>query len=161
MVTVADLDAIREIAASVDDPELPYVTIGDLGMVRAVERHDDRIMVTLTPTYTGCPATEEILADVRSALAAAHVEAEVEMVMSPAWTTDWITDSGREKLRAAGIAPPAPAGDRPAVMLDLPVECPCCKSRRTRRLSDFGSTACKALYRCEACREPFETFKAL
>lgn len=160
-MTVEELDAIRDIAASVDDPELPHVTIGDLGMVRSVEHREDRIMVTLTPTYTGCPATEEILADVRAALDAASVDADVEMVMSPAWTTDWITDEGRVKLRAAGIAPPGAAGDRPAVMLDLPVECPRCASRRTRRISDFGATACKAPYVCDACREPFETFKAL
>lgn len=160
-MTTVDLDAIREIAASVDDPELPHVTIGDLGMVRTVALDGDRVRVTLTPTYTGCPATEEILADVRSALAAAEIDAEVKMVMSPAWTTDWITPAGREKLRAVGIAPPAPAGDQPTVMLDLPVACPRCSSRRTRRLADFGSTACKAPYRCDACQEPFESFKSL
>ena len=156
-----DLDAIREIAASVDDPELPHVTIGDLGIVRAVEQHGDRVRITLAPTYTGCPATEEILADVRSALLAAHIDAEVTMVMSPAWTTDWITDAGREKLRAVGIAPPAPAGQQPSVMLDLPVACPRCGSRRTHRIADFGATACKAPYRCNACKEPFESFKSL
>ncbi len=160
-MTLENLALIREIAASVDDPELPHVTIGDLGMVRSVEHEDGRIRVTLTPTYIGCPATEEILADVRSALAAADIDADVEMVMSPAWTTDWITEAGRAKLRAAGIAPPAPAGDQPTVMLDLPVACPRCSSRRTRRISDFGATACKAPYVCDACREPFESFKAL
>lgn len=160
-MSVVDLDAVRKIAASVDDPELPHVTIGDLGMVRSVTRPGERVLVTLTPTYTGCPATEEILADVRAALADAHIDAEVEMVMSPAWTTDWITDVGREKLRAVGIAPPAPAGDQPTVMLDLPVACPRCGSRRTQRISDFGATACKAPYRCNACQEPFESFKSL
>ncbi len=160
-MTTVDLDAVREIAAAVDDPELPHVTIGDLGMVRTVALDAGRVHVTLTPTYTGCPATEEILADVRSALAAADIDAEVKMVMSPAWTTDWITTAGREKLRAAGIAPPAPAGEHPTVMLDLPVACPRCGSRRTRRLGDFGATACKAPFRCEACKEPFESFKSL
>lgn len=145
---------------SVDDPELPHVTIGDLGMVRSVETDGRSARVRLTPTYTGCPATEQIQADVEAAVASAGYEPEVEFVWSPPWTTDDITAEGREKLHAAGIAPPGPAADGP-VALDLPVECPQCGSRRTRLTAAFGATACKALHHCDACRQPFESFKAL
>ena len=146
-----------DIVHSIEDPELPHVTIGDLGMVREVDVHGASVNVTLTPTYTGCPATEQIRDDVTDALRNAGFEPEVRFAMSPAWTTDWITEEGRRKLGAAGIAPPAPAGG--PVAIDAPVPCPRCSSRRTRRHSDFGATACKAPYTCEACREPFEAFK--
>jgi len=149
-----------ELVHGVEDPELPYVTIGELGMVRSVDANGSRVRVVLTPTYTGCPATEQIQADVEAALRSADFEPEVEFTMSPPWTTDWITDDGRLKLAAAGIAPPGPAGPASPVAVDAPVECPRCGSRRTRRLADFGATACKAPYRCQACREPFEAFKA-
>ncbi len=151
----------RAIVDGVEDPELPHVTIGELGMVRAVGVDGTTVRVTLTPTYTGCPATEQIRDDVESALAAEHFTAEIRFAMSPAWTTDWITPTGRDKLRAAGIAPPHPAGPGHETRLDLPVPCPRCSSRRTRRVAEFGSTACKTSMVCAACGEPFEQFKAL
>ncbi|MCB0990990.1 MAG: 1,2-phenylacetyl-CoA epoxidase subunit PaaD [Acidimicrobiales bacterium] len=149
---------------SVDDPELPHVTIGDLGMVRSVELGaDGRVSVTLTPTFTGCPATQQIADDVEEVLRGAGYEPDVRFAYAPAWTTDWITEAGRAKLAAAGIAPPpsgVSAGDL-GVLLDMPVACPRCGSRQTRRQSEFGATACKAPYVCNACKEPFEWFKPL
>jgi len=155
------VSAIADLVRSVEDPELPHVTIGDLGMVRSVEATGSTVLVTITPTYTGCPATEQIRVDIEAAVRGVGLEPRVEFVMSPPWTTDWITSDGHRKLKAAGIAPPGRATPDPTVALDLPVECPRCGSRRTRRNSDFGSTACKVLYSCQACSEPFEAFKAL
>lgn len=157
------LDAARldELVRDIEDPELPHVTIGDLGIVRSVEVDAGTARVVLTPTYTGCPATEQIRADVEAAIRTAGYEPRVTMAMSPAWTTDWITSRGQERLRAAGIAPPPPAGEPGTVPVDLPVPCPRCGSRRTRLISHFGGTACKASYVCTACAEPFEHFKAL
>lgn len=146
----------------VEDPELPYVTIGDLGIVRSVAVDGGRVTAVLTPTYTGCPATEQIRDDVAAAIRAAGYEPDVRLTMSPAWSTDWITERGRARLLAAGIAPPGPVvahGD--AVAVDPPVACPRCGSRRTRLISHFGGTACKASYVCNMCAEPFEYFKAL
>ena len=154
---MSDLDTL---VRSVDDPELPHVTIGELGMVRSVVIDGTIARIRLTLTYTGCPATEQIRADVEAAVGAAGFEAAVEFVMSPPWSTDDITAEGRAKLAAAGIAPPAPAADGP-VALDLPVACPHCGSRRTSLTSAFGATACKSLHSCAACRQPFESFKAL
>ena len=154
---MSDVDTL---VRAVDDPELPHVTIGELGMVRSVEIEGARAHVRLTPTYTGCPATEQIQADVEAAVVAAGYEPAVEFVMSPPWTTDDITDEGRAKLTAAGIAPPGPAADGP-IAIDLPVECPRCGSRRTRMTAAFGATACKSLHFCDACNEPFESFKAI
>ena len=154
------MTAILDIVRSIDDPELPHVTIGDLGMVRKVALDGRIAHIRITPTYTGCPAPEQIRADVEAAVVAAGYEPNVEFEMAPPWSTDDISTEGRAKLRAAGIAPPAPAGDGP-VTLDLPVECPQCGSRRTRLTSAFGATACKALHMCAACRQPFESFKAI
>ena len=154
---VSELDLL---VRAVDDPELPHVTIGDLGMVRSVEVDGNAAHVRLTPTYTGCPAPEQIRSDVEAAVLAAGYEPSVEFVMSPPWSTDDITDQGRAKLTAAGIAPPGAAADG-AVALDLPVACPHCNSRRTRLTSAFGATACKALHMCDACCQPFESFKAI
>jgi ring-1,2-phenylacetyl-CoA epoxidase subunit PaaD len=145
----------------IEDPELPHVTIGDLGIVRSVTVDGDRAVVVLTPTYTGCPATEQIRDDVAAVVRHAGYEPDVTLAMSPAWTTDWISERGHQRLRAAGIAPPPPAGEPGTVPVDLPVACPLCGSRRTRRISHFGGTACKASYVCDACTEPFEFFKAL
>lgn len=153
------MSSILDIVRAVDDPELPHVTIGDLGMVRAVTVDGRTVHVRITPTYTGCPATEQIRADVEAAVQGAGYEPAVEFEMAPAWSTDDISVEGRAKLHAAGIAPPAPAGDGP-VALDLPVECPNCGSRRTRLTAAFGATACKSLHMCDACRQPFESFKA-
>ena len=159
--SAAELD---QLVREIEDPELPHVTLGDLGIVRAVEVDGRTATVLLTPTYTGCPATEQIRDDVATTVRDAGYDPDVRLVMSPAWTTDWITPRGRDRLRSAGIAPPPPAGDpteAAVVAVDPPVECPRCGSRRTRLISHFGGTACKASYVCNACAEPFELFKAL
>jgi ring-1,2-phenylacetyl-CoA epoxidase subunit PaaD len=150
----------RAVVASVVDPELRVVTIDELGILRDVATAPDgRVTVTITPTYTGCPAMDVIRADILSALrGAGHPDAEVVTAYAPAWTTDWISPAGREKLAAAGVAPPGPAR---AVSLTLSVRCTRCGSPDTEQLSRFGSTACKALWRCRACREPFDAMKAL
>ncbi|MGI5211502.1 1,2-phenylacetyl-CoA epoxidase subunit PaaD [Plantactinospora sp. CA-290183] len=155
----------RQAAAGVVDPELRVLTIDELGILRDVTRDPEtgRVTVTITPTYTGCPAMDVIRADVRAALAAAgHPGAEVVTVYAPAWSTDWISESGRAKLAAAGIAPPGPAtGASGPVALTLTVRCPQCGAADTEQVSRFGSTACKALWRCRACREPFDHLRAL
>ncbi len=151
---------VREIVATVPDPELPVVTIEQLGILRDV-RVDETgaVTVDITPTYSGCPAMDAIRADIEAALAGAGVDGvDVRLVLAPAWTTDWITPDGHEALHAAGIAPPHPAG---TVALTLSVRCPHCGSPDTRELSRFGSTACKALWVCRSCQEPFDHVKAL
>ncbi|WP_323373491.1 1,2-phenylacetyl-CoA epoxidase subunit PaaD [Plantactinospora alkalitolerans] len=150
-------------AASVVDPELRVLTIEDLGVLRevATDRDSGRVTVTITPTYTGCPAMDVIRDDIRAALAAAgHPGAEVVTVYAPAWSTDWISETGRAKLAAAGIAPPGPAGTTGPVPLTLSVRCPLCGAADTEQVSRFGSTACKSLWRCRACREPFDHLRA-
>lgn len=153
--------ALDLLVREIEDPELPHVTIGDLGIVRSVTVTDAVATVLLTPTYTGCPATEQIRDDVATAVSDAGYEPDVRLVMSPAWTTDWITERGHERLVAAGIAPPPPVTAPGATAVELPVACPRCGSRRTRLISRFGGTACKASYVCNSCSEPFELFKAL
>jgi ring-1,2-phenylacetyl-CoA epoxidase subunit PaaD len=154
----------RQIAATVLDPELPLVTIEDLGILRDVTEDDQcRVHVTITPTYSGCPAMETIREDLVDALTlAGYQHVDVEFVLSPAWSTDDLTDVGRRKLAEAGIAPPGPArsGAGP-VAVALSVRCPQCGSLDTRESSRFGSTACKSLWVCRSCREPFDHFKAL
>jgi ring-1,2-phenylacetyl-CoA epoxidase subunit PaaD len=150
----------RELAAAVRDPELPVVTIEELGILRGVDERDGRVTVTITPTYSGCPAMDVIRADIAAALeAGGFADVTVSTELAEAWTTDWITPEGRRKLAGAGIAPPAPAGG--PVRLALSVRCPRCGSPETEELSRFGATACKALWRCRACREPFERVKAI
>lgn len=173
-----------QVLADVPDPEVPAVSVVDLGLVRGLHiADDDRLQVTLTPTYSGCPATEVIEASVRDALLAAHLgPVQILTRRDPAWTTDWITPEGRDKLRAYGIVPPGPV-QRPvdandaattfeartaneAVLRFMPrrpvaLTCPRCGSTQTEQLSAFGATACKALWRCLACAEPFEHFKPI
>ncbi|MGN9774740.1 1,2-phenylacetyl-CoA epoxidase subunit PaaD [Micromonospora sp. H33] len=154
----------REAVAAVVDPEIRVVTIDELGILRSVDEDPatGRVVVTITPTYTGCPAMDVIRADIRRALAAAgHPDVEVRTVYAPAWSTDWISADGRAKLAAAGIAPPGPARREGAVPLSLAVRCPRCGSPETEQVSRFGSTACKALWRCRSCSEPFDHLKAL
>ncbi len=153
--------ALDERVRDIEDPELPHVTIGDLGIVRSVEVVGTTARVVLTPTYTGCPATEQIRDDVTATVEAAGYDADVTFAISPAWTTEWITERGRQRLRAAGITPPPPVGEPGVTFVAPPVECPRCSSRRTRLISQFGATACKASYVCNVCSEPFELFKAL
>jgi ring-1,2-phenylacetyl-CoA epoxidase subunit PaaD len=159
-----------QVLDGVMDPEVPAVSLRDLGIVRDVRLLGDMLEVVLTPTYSGCPATEVIEADVLAAIAEAGLgPVRVALQRAPAWTTDWITEQGRARLRAYGIAPPGalaagaevPLRFMPRATAAPALECPRCGSHQTERLSAFGSTACKALYRCMACREPFEHFKPL
>jgi len=158
-------ETARAIVATVLDPEVPVLTIADLGILRDVTVDETgHVDVAITPTYSGCPAMDAIRSDVRSALAARGFDdVEVRLVLSPAWTTDWIGDAGRRKLLDYGIAPPQPrapvVGDGP-IALTLSVRCPRCGSPDTRELSRFASTACKSLWACNACAEPFDHFKA-
>jgi ring-1,2-phenylacetyl-CoA epoxidase subunit PaaD len=152
---------------AVPDPEVPAISVRELGIVREVLDHGASMEIVLTPTYSGCPATEVIERSVLDAVNAAGLgPARVTMRRAPAWTTDWISADGKRKLHDYGIAPPGPAADG-AVPIRIvgrradAVACPRCGSARTERLSAFGSTACKALYRCMACREPFEHFKPI
>ena len=171
--TAVRLAAIRAVVARIPDPELPVVTLEDLGILRDVVVDHGVPVVLLTPTYSGCPATEAIAAQVRNALEACGFgDARVRIVLSPAWTTDWLTEDARRKLRDYGIAPPAcmaaqsvPAG-RPTVAplvrasgITAAPSCPRCGSADVESVSRWGSTPCKALYRCLACREPFDYFK--
>jgi len=148
-------------AASVTDPEIPVLTIDDLGVLREVVLRDDgRIDVAITPTYSGCPAMNMIAVNIALALeCAGFPNATVRTVLSPAWTTDWMSEPGRRKLKEYGIAPPQPASSRRALFGVEQVSCPQCGSADTELLSEFGSTSCKALWRCKACREPFDYFK--
>jgi ring-1,2-phenylacetyl-CoA epoxidase subunit PaaD len=163
----AQTDALKratQIASQIPDPEIPVVTLADLGILRGVRAENGELIVTITPTYAGCPAMHQMKDDLRAALAAEAIQARIETVLSPAWTTDWITQQGREKLRRYGIAPPAARAHGDNVLhFHAPAnhspKCPHCGSKTTERLSQFGSTACKALYRCLACKEPFDYFK--
>jgi ring-1,2-phenylacetyl-CoA epoxidase subunit PaaD len=147
-------------AASVVDPEIPVLTIADLGVLREVTLNEGCVEVAITPTYSGCPAMSTIAFDIAVALERAGFrDAHVRTVLSPAWTTDWMSEDGRRKLRDYGIAPPAPASSRRALFGVQEVACPQCGSGDTELLSEFGSTSCKALWRCKSCREPFDYFK--
>jgi len=157
------------VAATVTDPELPMLTLADLGIIRDVREDAGGVVVTITPTYSGCPAMDAIRDDLSSALrAAGHPRVEVRTVLTPAWTTDWITAAGREKLAAAGIAPPGSAPVRVAGPVPLvlgpsrrSVRCPQCGHGETELISAFSATACRELRRCPACREPFEHMKEI
>ena len=183
MVTTAGLVVARAVAAAVPDPELPMVTVADLGILRGVATEGERLVVTITPTYSGCPALREIAHDLRRRLAASgFADDDVRTALAPAWSSDWNTAEGRRKLSAAGLAPPhaAPArsgpvpltlttrggsgGSSPPGLAEIrrqPVACPRCGSADTTQTAAFGATACKALFRCESCREPFEHVKAI
>ena len=151
----------RETAGDVPDPEFPVLTIADLGILRDVREADGAVTVTITPTYSGCPAMAQIAADLRRRLSEAGYErVDIRTELSPPWTTDWITPDGRRKLAYAGIAPPGESRARggPA-LVPLAVRCPRCGSPDTREISRFSGTACKALHACRACLEPFEHVK--
>jgi len=161
---VADIAAIRQrawdAAARVVDPEIPVLTIADLGVLREVTVSDGLVEVTITPTYSGCPAMNMIALEIEFALErAGFPNSKIRTVLSPAWTTDWMSENGRRKLREYGIAPPQAAGSRRALFGVERITCPQCGSDDTEVLSEFGSTACKALWRCRSCREPFDYFK--
>ncbi|MDH6114014.1 ring-1,2-phenylacetyl-CoA epoxidase subunit PaaD [Kitasatospora sp. MAP12-15] len=164
---VTTLLPAAEVAATVPDPELPMLTLADLGVLAGVEQQGEAVTVWLTPTYSGCPAVAEMAADVDGRLrAAGYTDVRVRLRLDPPWSTDLITAEGRRKLAEAGIAPPGPTAAAPSGLLRLgptrlSVDCPQCGSADTEELSRFGSTACKALWRCRACREPFERMKEI
>jgi ring-1,2-phenylacetyl-CoA epoxidase subunit PaaD len=165
MVTVLEHDSeLRQrawaAAASVADPEIPVLTIADLGVLRDVVLDGDHVEVAITPTYSGCPAMNMIALEIEVALERAGFrEPKVRTVLSPAWTTDWMSEEGRRKLHDYGIAPPQSSQSRRALFGEQTVTCPQCGSGNTEVLSEFGSTSCKALWRCKSCREPFDYFK--
>lgn len=163
------MDTIWQWLSEVPDPEIPVLALTDLGVIRSVDWEGDTLVVTLTPTYTGCPATAVINLDIETKLRSCGIRSlRLDQQLSPPWTTDWISAEGREKLRAYGIAPPvgtaaaASAEGRISRMLvgrDPVVPCPRCGAENTEKVSQFGSTPCKAAYRCRACHEPFDYFK--
>lgn len=151
---------VWNILSSVNDPEIPVISIVDLGIVRDVLFHDGALEVIITPTYSGCPAMDFIAINIRQALSENGFEKiKITHQLSPAWTTDWMTDVGKQKLKAYGIAPPVAKTFDKIYLENLEVECPHCHSFNTQVISQFGSTACKALYQCKDCGEPFDYFK--
>lgn len=158
-----DLSHAWAVLEQVMDPEVPVVSVVDLGIVRDLDWQAGHLHLVVTPTYSGCPATEVIEQDIRQALEqAGFAEPQLERRLTPAWNTDWISDLGRERLRAYGIAPPVGSSSKRSLLGESPqVVCPQCGSAHTELLSQFGSTACKALYRCRECLEPFDYFKCI
>ncbi len=158
-----DIQLAYSVLEEVMDPEVPVVSVMDLGIVRNVDWADGHLHVVVTPTYSGCPATEYIETAIREALqAAGFAFPKVSQRLDPAWTTDWITDQGRERLKAYGIAPSVGSSDKRSLVSGVAqVTCPHCGGDETEQLSEFGSTACKALYRCKSCLEPFDYFKCI
>ena len=153
-------DEIWRIAATVCDPEIPVLTIADLGVLRDVRVQDDKIEIDITPTYSGCPAMNMITLEVEQAVEqAGFARPTVHLVLSPAWTTDFLTEDAKRKLRDYGIAPPVGAAGRRALFGEQRVPCPRCGSTDTEEIAPFGSTSCKSLWRCRACHEPFDYFK--
>jgi ring-1,2-phenylacetyl-CoA epoxidase subunit PaaD len=157
------LEQAWDILDQVKDPEIPVLSLWDLGILQNIEQQGDGIVVTITTTYSGCPAMDVIGDEIRQSLQqAGYLNVTVRQRLSPAWTTDWISPEGHRKLREYGIAPPAEAGSKRTLLGGNPiVPCPQCESTRTEKVSEFGSTACKALYRCQDCREPFDYFKCI
>lgn len=159
--------SVWEILELVKDPEIPVLSVVDLGIVRDIQATDDGVEVTITPTYSGCPAMEMIAGEIITMLRMhGYGDPKIVTQISPVWTTDWMTTEGRRKLKEYGIAPPVGgARDKAAAMLShmetVDIECPQCNSLRTEKINEFGSTSCKALYRCLACQEPFDYFKCL
>jgi len=163
MVVTQVNNEVLDALATVNDPEVPVLNIFDLGVVKTVEMRNETVHIKLTPTYTGCPAMDTIAADIKTALAKIKLQAEIEMVLAPAWTTDDISEAGKKKLLAYGIVPPqsGETDKRAIVEGERVLECPRCKSTNTKMISQFGSTACKALFQCDDCLEPFDYFKCL
>ncbi|MFI8481468.1 1,2-phenylacetyl-CoA epoxidase subunit PaaD [Pseudomonas sp. NPDC078700] len=161
--SASDIAAAWQVLNEVMDPEVPVVSVVDLGIVREVDWQHGHVHLVVTPTYSGCPATEVIEDDIRLALEQAGFAApQLERRLTPAWSTDWISDEGRERLRVYGIAPPVGSSSKRSLLGEAPIICcPQCNSTHTELLSQFGSTACKALYRCRDCLEPFDYFKCI
>ncbi len=167
MNTTVDISHIMTILSDIPDPEIPVISITDMGIVRKVELLDEKVVVTITPTYSGCPAMNHFEADIKTVLKMnGFDQVEVKTIYHPAWTTDWMSEATKEKLRAYGIAPPVGRAGAGSGKDDLfapapTVPCPQCGSENTLLKSQFGSTACKALYSCKDCLEPFEYFKCI
>jgi ring-1,2-phenylacetyl-CoA epoxidase subunit PaaD len=158
------LELIKKVISEIPDPEIPVITIKELGVLRNIFYKEDSLKVVITPTYSGCPAMDRFQKDIIEKLEDLKVtNYEIKMQFDPAWTTDWITDEAKEKLREYGIAPPAHKTKDKNILLrnKQRIECPRCKTKETELVSQFGSTACKAMYRCTSCLEPFEYFKCL
>jgi len=155
-------ESILSLLDEVCDPEIPVLSLADLGVLRGVEHVNNEWHITITPTYSGCPAMKTMEDDILLKLKEHGIQAKVDLVLSPAWTTDWLSESGREKLKEFGIAPPEDEVDK-SVLFAAPtvVPCPKCGSRETKMVSQFGSTACKAHYQCLSCLEPYDYFKCL
>lgn len=155
-------EEILSLLDEVCDPEIPVLSLADLGVLRGVDFIDNEWQITITPTYSGCPAMKTMEDDILRKLNDNGIKANVHLVLSPAWTTDWLSESGREKLKEFGIAPPEDEVDK-SVLFSAPtvVPCPKCGSRETKMVSQFGSTACKAHYQCRSCLEPYDYFKCL
>ncbi len=162
-IASTDINTIWSYLEAIKDPEIPVLSIVDLGMVRDIHFHDEELEVIITPTYTGCPAMDMIAASIRAELAAKGFSTiKITHSISPAWTTDWMSEKGKQQLKEYGIAPPNPKQQVCNDKLFAPdeaVQCPHCESWHTQRISEFGSTACKALYQCDECKEPFDYFK--
>jgi ring-1,2-phenylacetyl-CoA epoxidase subunit PaaD len=163
MTETINIQQIKEILETISDPEIPVLSIMEMGVVRSYEVINNIVEVTITPTYSGCPAMDVIGDDIKKAFAENGFEAKIKLVLAPAWTTDWITPTGRLALEKYGIASPLePEADKDALLGNKKlVKCPQCKSLNTKLVSQFGSTACKAFFQCEDCLEPFDYFKCL
>jgi ring-1,2-phenylacetyl-CoA epoxidase subunit PaaD len=156
MIKTISKEEIWDLLKGISDPEIPVITIADLGILRDVEIKDDKIVVSITPTYSGCPAMQAISDEIKSTLKENGIEnAEIKTIFHPVWTTDWLSDDAKERLRQYGIAPPS----RTTNSEPRTIKCPHCNSLNTELISQFGSTACKALHRCLGCKEPFDYFK--
>ena len=161
---MAKLEDIKKVISEIPDPEIPVISIKELGVLRNIFYEEDSLKVVITPTYSGCPAMDRFQKDITEKLELLEVKNyEIKMQFDPAWTTDWITDAAKEKLRNYGIAPPAHKTKDKNILLGKKqrIECPRCKTKETELVSQFSSTACKAMYRCTSCLEPFEYFKCL
>ncbi len=162
-ITFASMPVKEDILAileTITDPEIPVLSVMDMGIVRDVNVQDDEVRISITPTYTGCPAMDMISMQIRMGLLQHGIsKVAIQQVLSPAWTTDWMTPQGKEKLQAYGIAPPVGNSNQTEVLEELQPTCPQCGSGNTKLLSAFGSTACKALFQCNDCKEPFDYFK--
>ena len=164
LLPTSETDAIWAALAQVEDPEIPVLSVLDLGIVRDVQTHSDGVMVTITPTYSGCPAMDTIASDIKK-----HLETKgfapvtIKQTLNPPWSSAWISDAGRQKLRAYGIAPPDKAlfSKKSLFAVEPEVMCPRCGSEQTKKVSEFGSTPCKAHYQCRSCLEPFDYFKCI
>ncbi len=163
MVAIQTRAEIQALLDQVFDPEIPVLTVTDLGVIRGVDIQPGLIRITLTPTYSGCPAMNTIEQDIRAILASTGCAVEIDTVYAPAWSSDWISDAGREKMRDYGIAPPEKDTHSKKVLMgaDPTIECPHCQSTQTKLISEFGSTACKAMYHCDDCLQPFDYFKCI